>query len=372
MKSKVLILILTLSSFLVKSQDTNYSEKSKFGYASTLKSLVPFETAKGEFTFFDIEEELYNSIFYKGFIAEKGGRSNYYKLTLLLLKETEITTRQFFDYKIVLNPLLLKTEFSQHLLTIHEAEDATTAYLKTNLLDIVFPENILKKVNDDKNVNLLINTDFGIEHNNKRRSTSFEASIYIEKITGFKMEPCRLIDAPISMTNFKNARLKLRVKHGYDFIFEDNNITNFVNSYYNSVKFNKLWNLKNPQQYVNALQFKNVEGTIKLGGEEKNCKISEIYFFEDIVTGVLDYDSEKEIKKLLQDLGFDSNEIESLSENIVEKSTQRKILGKFYEHLLKVSKKIRVTIDADYDSLKIIFITKSDVDVSGKILYNLY
>lgn len=363
---KKICLILFLTSFLGASQDYNYFEKSKLGYASSITSLIRYDTLNKESNFFDIDEKLYKSIFYKGYFTEKSSNSSFYKLTLLFLKQIEISPNQFKDYKLILNPQLKKTEYSEHLLTVNIIKNLTYANLQTKLVEIIFSENILKKAKDSTKTNLLIKTDLGLQHNNQKRGTFFKEGIEIQRITGFEMYPSYLLDAPILLIDFENATVDFRVKKKYDLIFEDSNISNLIYDYQGLKKFNGKWGLKIPEGYTNAIQFKNVESVLNFGKKIHKCKISEIYFFEDMTAGTIQYDSEKEIKSLLMDLGYKSNESKELIKKMLEPITKKKITKRLRE-FLNSNKKMRFTIKTEYNSLKLIFFTKNEVDVSSKI-----
>ncbi len=306
MKVPVLLAILFIGQISF-SQENNYFDKKGISYLPSLKNMLSYEKAKENFTFFDIDEQLYNSIFYKGYINERGSNSHYSKFDLILLKEYTITSIKFPDYKFILNPGLKKSQYSKHLFTIYTRDSSVTTNFHTKNILIEFPNNILM-TNDSLNCNLSINTDWGIEHNNIPY-TNTQEGINIKEISDFKIPISFIPNSIFTSIDFNQGQLDYRIRGAYDnfyYIIEENNLSNFIYNY------NEIAEIKKPRNYNNAFQFKHLKGKVKFI-ETFNCNISELYFFENIIAGVLEF-SENQKEQILDNL----NEIENRSYKIDE------------------------------------------------------
>ncbi|WP_296313354.1 hypothetical protein, partial [Winogradskyella sp. UBA3174] len=244
MTKNLLIIVAFLAGQVLFSQDNNYIDKKQFKFSPLLKQLLTYEKAKANFTFFNVNEYLYNSIFYKGYIIEKGSNSKYIKLDLLLLKEYAITSKLYPDYKFILNPNLDKSQFSKHQFTIHTRDSSVTTNFHTKSIAVVFPETTLKTL-DNLETSLLIKTDWGIAHNNIPY-TNTQEGLNIKKINSFEIPNVFIPNSIFSFINFDEGQLDYRIKEAYDKIYltiEDNELSNFIYNY------KKIAAIKSPTAY---------------------------------------------------------------------------------------------------------------------------
>jgi len=293
-KTYILIIFLFFTFLNVYSQESEYIKTSEMrGRPSSLKQLANYETLKQYFTHFNIDENTYKYLFYKGLFKEINKNSGFIKLNLIAPKKIVIKPKSFPNYKFILNPKLEKGYLSKHRLSINIREDAITSSFETNHIEIVFPKNILQ-TKDNIESTIFMDIKTGIEHNNNGFLNT-NVGLDIKGIKDFHIVSSFIPNSFIDLIKTNKAELKF-INNGKSDItfFEDNRLYDFVNSYQ---KLNGNYRMKKIDKYKSAILLKNISGQINL---EKiiNYKNSEIYFFKNFIAGVLKFPSKKK-KNLL-------------------------------------------------------------------------
>ena len=299
MKKNIFLSIIFL--FISKSyfQENDYFKSSEMkGFPLLLKQVAKYENVKYKFDYFNLEEATYNSIFYQNLINENTNNASFKRLYAVLLKKFILKPKPFKDYQFILNPKIESGLYSKHRVAINIREESITADIQTSCIEIEFPEQILK-TKDNKTSSILANIEKGITYNNEGQLNRC-SGITINGIQNFTMKPSLITNSFIELTNFDKAEFKFINDEAYEFpflIIDNNKLSNFINQYKLN---NKFQNLKNLKEYKSAILLKNVQGLTTIDKNIK-CEITEIYFFENIITGVIQFPSNQKTK-LLADL----------------------------------------------------------------------
>ncbi|WNM18582.1 hypothetical protein [Flavobacterium capsici] len=302
MKNAIILFVLFIISNLY-SQEEYFKSSEMKGFPSLLKQVEKYDRIRDKFAYFELDEEIYNAIFYQNLVVENGTNSSFKRFYTIMMRKLIIKPIQYPNYQFILNPKLEKGFYSKQYFSVNIRNESITANFETKFIEIIFPESVLIS-KDSTNAKILIQTEKGITFNNNG-SLNRVAGLSINNIRGFNMYHAIIPGSFIELTKFDNAELKFINDETYDFpylVFENNQLANFINSY---KKYNKQVNVKAPDKYKSAILLKNVDGEIYFDKQMK-CKVSEIYFFENIISGVLNFSSNQK-KNLIKELNKTNN-----------------------------------------------------------------
>lgn len=299
MKTNLHILLITLLCFVssVFSQESEYFKTSEIkGIPSSLKMLLPYDQATKYFDFFEVDEETYNSIFYKNLIKENEPKSSFVSMNLILTKSLAFKTKLFPKYEIVINPKVEKGLYSKQRLIINTRQDAITSNLSTRHFEIIFPKETLQ-TKENTNTTLSIEVESGIEYNNDG-DLNTNTGLNVSELIGYSIKSSSIPNTIIEVLDFDEAQFRfINNSKPYMPIFEDNRIYDFVDTYQ---QINAKNRMKKADQYKSAILFKGVSGLARFQQSVK-FQNAEIYFFENIIAGVLEFPTKKK-NKLLQEI----------------------------------------------------------------------
>lgn len=342
-------LIISLFSFgfgfySLFAQNTEYFKVEEMKATPiSLNTLGSFEEVKSYFEGFSFDEKLYSSLFYQGYVLETGKQSKFIKFNLITSKKIVLTPHYFPNYKLILNPHVKKGYLSKQRVGVNMRMDAVTTDYGTSEIQFVFPKNTLQTLEGDPaKVNFKIE---GFQYNNKAALNSAKPGFSIDKILDFKIDPTVIPNSFIKFTNTERGQVNLINNRKSDkTLFDDNRIFDFVNEYQ---KLNGLkYGMKAAGQYKTAIQFKNMNGTVTFQ-KAINYENVEVYFFENMITGVLTF-STKQKKKLLKQV----NSIYNVSNAADLKLDKNGDFPTFYYSY----KNTYFKIQQDFNSIKMYFI----------------
>ena len=346
MRKIYFLLFLFIVSNSFSQENDEYLKLSEMkGFPASLKILVSYDKIKSNFEFFDIDEKSYNSIFYTNYIVETGQRANFRRLNIISTKKLILEPKLFENYKLVLNPKLEEGHYSKHYLGINIREESITAEFQTKYIEFIFPSNILQTKNDTE-TRLLIKLKNGIKYNNVGYWNEY-SGFEIEGIEDFTISPSHIPNSFIELNKFDNAKLKFISNEAQKFpylIFENNKLSSFVDSYTRNNNYINNTNLKEAGDYKSAILLQQIVGQVNFQKPIK-CEISEIYFFENIIAGIITFPM-NEKKKLIEGMkGIKKGKDFKLNVN-----------GDF-PTIYEIHKNTYFKLEQDFNSIKMYFIT---------------
>lgn len=278
---KITFLFIVLISISSKAQTpTKYYFKNSemAGFPSAIKTIANYESVNDQFTYFALDETLYNATFYKSNIFENGNRSSFRHLDLVFSRKIEIEPKMFPSYKLVLNPKLESGYYSKHTLLLNIREQSVSADFETDAVEWDFPEKVLL-TKSNKPAKALVNVHH-VEFHNDGEQNRYHG-IILKGINGFSLEPSVIPNSFIELTDCKNGEFRFLSEEAYDYpnlVFENTRLCWFMQKYGHI----------NPGEYKSSIEFRQVLGKITTG-KDINCEVSEIYFFENSISGVLTF-----------------------------------------------------------------------------------
>jgi hypothetical protein len=250
------------------------------GFPSSLKLFAGYQSVSDKFEYFKLDESSYNAIFYNKLINESGNRAKFIGLNVVLPKKLVIEPMLFPNYKLVLNPKLEKGYNSIHPVRVNIREESISADFETDYVEWAFPVNTLISKKGQP-VSALVNVE-RLEFHNDGNQNEFHR-ILLKGIKGFELEASVIPDSFIELTDCKNAEFKLLTEEAYQYpnlVFESMPLCRFMGKYTQV--------LKKAGDYKSSILLKQVLGKIKLQ-KDIECEISELYFFENNIAGVLTF-----------------------------------------------------------------------------------
>jgi hypothetical protein len=288
---KIISLFIVLASLTSKAQNQPryyFKDSEMGGFPSALKLINDYTNISSQFTYFNLDEALYNAIFYKSAINEGGNGAKFRRFDLVFPRKMEIEPLMFPNYKLVLNPKLEKGYFSKHRFLINIRYESVSADFETDAVEWDFPENILiTKTNTPAKV--LVNVEH-VEFHNDGELNQYHG-IILKGIKGFSLEPSVIANSFIELTDCKTGEFRFLAEEAYDYpnlVFENMRLCWFLQKYGHI----------NPGEYKSSLELKQVQGKINIG-KSIGCEVSEIYFFGNSIAGVLTFPV-KERENLLE------------------------------------------------------------------------
>ena len=296
-----IMIALVFAALKTNAQPKEYYFKSSEmkGFPSSLKQLANYGSVHQKLGYFQLDEKTYNRLFYRSFITENSPNAGFRRMDIILTKPTSVKPVLFPGHELVLNPKLSAGQYSKHPLRINIREESISAVFETDFIEWKFPRNVLRTKKDSAS-SVLVGID-NIEFHNDGSQNKYHG-ILIKGVKGFSMEPAFIPDSFVEITDYKNAEIKFLAEEAFvypNLVFENTKLTNLIHAYKQN---NKSANIKLPNQYKSSILLKNVAGKANFS-KSIACEISEIYFFENVIAGVIDFPAGSK-KQLLQQLNL--------------------------------------------------------------------
>ena len=299
MNKKNLFLLLIVIVCNAYAQEQEYFKTSEMkGFPSLLKQVFKYEAVRNEIHYFDIDEPTYNTIFYQNLVNENASNASFKRFYAILLKKLILKPNSFPGYEFVLNPKLEAGFYSKHRTAVSIREGSVTAEFQTAFVEIVFPARILL-TKEKKRSSILASIGKGITFNNQGNLNRY-SGLSINDIRDFTMPSSVLTGSFIALNKFDQSEFKFINDETYEFpylIIDNNQLSNFISKYKQS---NTHVNIKDVKSYKSAILLKNIQGSATFSKTMK-CEVSEIYFFENCIAGVIAFPSNQK-NKLLDEL----------------------------------------------------------------------
>ena len=336
---KIICLFIVLVSLTSKAQTQSkyyFKDSEMSGFPSAMKLIADYTSVSNEFTYFTIDEAAYNAIFYKSAINESGNGAKFSHFDLVFPRKMEIEPRLFPNYRLVLNPKLEKGYFSKHTLLLNIRHESVSADFETDAVEWNFPKNILLTKSNTQ-AKALVNVEH-VEFQNDGDLNKYHG-IILKGIKGFSLEPAVIPNSFIELTDCKNGEFRFFAEEAYEYpnlVFENTKLCRFLYKYGHI----------NPGECKSSIELKQVLGKINLG-KSVGCEVSEIYFFENNIAGVLTFPV-KERENLLEACNY-------MKKNTVNWSGIKLKEGKI-PSFSEIYQNTTVLIEEDFKTIKMYFL----------------
>jgi hypothetical protein len=278
---------ITVFLLLVISMET-YSQPTPFyfkdsemkGIPAAMTQFASYASVKDQFTYFTLDETSYKAIFHRTMVAEGNENAKFRGTDIILPKKLAIGPTLFPGHKLTLNPKLEAGYFSKHALRINIRGNSVTADFDTDAVEWEFPANVLSAKNGAP-AKALVNVS-GVQFQNDGSQNRFHG-LTLRETGEFHLEPAVIPGSFIELTDCSDGEFQLMSEEAFQYpnlVFENTRLCWFLAKYGHDIK--------SPGDYKSSVLIKDVKGKITLQ-QDIACNVSEIYFFEHNIAGILTF-----------------------------------------------------------------------------------